>query len=81
MIVIDIAPGVVGVKVVVVGAALIRFVYGATGFLFGHIVTSHEGFNPLFGACIKEKLDKVRIVAENIVSTPSHDNAGAFLCN
>ena len=81
MVIVYMPPGIVGVKVVVVGAAFVCFAHSTTSFLFRHIVTGHKGLDSFFDACIKEELDEVGIVTENIIGAATHNDARTFVCD
>ena len=81
VVVVYIAPGIVGVEIVVVGAAFVCLAYSTAGFLLGHIIASHESLDPFFSACVKEELNEAGIVTEDIIGAATHNDTGSLICN
>ena len=75
VVVVGVAPDLVGVVAVVAAAASVGFGDGAAGFAFVHVLGIHDALHAMFDRCVQKEADAVVVIAQDVVGAAANDDA------
>lgn len=77
VVVVGVAPDLVGVVAVVAAAASVGFGDGAAGFAFVQALGVHDALHAMFDRCVQEEADAAVVIAQDVVGAAANDDAVA----
>lgn len=77
VIVVGVAPGLVGVVIIVIGAAAVGAGDGGAGLCFIHIFCADDARYTALERCVQEEADAAVVIAQDIIGTTADDDAVA----
>ena len=75
---IDAAPFVLGIVFIIVFPAPVRGFDGVDSVLFRKVIALHNAADPVVHGGADKDIDQIRVIAQHIITAPSHDHARAL---